>query len=1022
MNVGHRVLIVDNYDSFTYNLVHYVHTLVGGGVKVVKNDDTSFEYYRKPTELFLDFDLIILSPGPGDPEHDCGCITEFVLDAYFSSDHNQGVPVLFGVCMGFEAIGVRLGIPLIRLVPRHGMKWKIFVDHAKDDHTLFKNLPDVIEQVRYHSLTLCPKTLLNHADLIVTSSTIDLDPSHAPLINQTECPRLRPDSPEWRQFLVSAASPDTTPDLPPKKPLVEIPMSFRHRVLPIYATQFHPESILSEHGFKILENLCKSLVGWRQSSPRLPRIETCSQTRTTSRITSVVKRMQIPLSQLPQIIPRIFRTLYRKNCANIWLDSPPKTTGKWSIIPDLIDETRYEIYSQQGPLITDKSTGRKWEDNIESFISATEKRLKEQYEVTSLVDTAPICAPSIFTVLGYEAAKSTLERSEDDLADAIVIVAHRIVAVDNTTGEVLLTCLPGDEEWIGETGLKIETLVDAPSNLLLNNNRVCSSRVPEFSICDSKECYIDKIRACQLAIANGESYELCLTTQINSVDDLQIEDPLALYELMRIRNPAPYSAYIEIGGREKTTCILSVSPELLLHVTDGVARVKPIKGTRPRGATVEKDEAIKKELGNSEKDIAENLMIVDLVRNDLSRVCNEVTCPILMNVETFAPYHQLISTVEGKMDDDRLLSECLFGLFPAGSMTGAPKIRSIEILAALEGRKRGIGYSGSIGYISPVTRSACMSVVIRTVLLVESNRPGFFRASIGCGGAILGISNPTSEWSEMLTKSRPNLAIIGEYMGAKGVNLEYNGGYDPPLFIHSLQLVNRRCLVETMRCDERGIWLFDRHVDRLFQSLDWMGYDMSRDRVREKLIGVITDTMPRDSAAASVPLTDVDGLLEKTCSNDGDWFQITSVQGSWRVRIEVGETWDAKWTPLEPIGDPPCLGTNVRVDSTQQLLRHKIRDWVEVVNLPKGVGRNQILLVNELGEVTETGVANVALRQDGGWITPSKSCGLLPGTLRSVAIERGLMKTGKIFLQDVLRAQEILCFNSVRGFWLAKVE
>jgi len=1017
MNAASRVLIVDNYDSFTYNLVQYVERIVGRGVRVVKNDDKGFEFLSRPTDLFSNYDLIILAPGPGDPVHDCGCITDFVLESYLMGNTNEFVPLLFGVCMGFEAIGVRLGIPLTRLVPRHGMKWKMVLDHAKDEGTLFSGLPDVIDQVRYHSLTLCPEALFKHPALIVTSSTIDVDPAFAPLIVPSFGPSLNPHSPEWLQKLCVSIL-DTRSDS--HQSLVEIPMSFRHKSLPIYATQFHPESILSEHGYQILENVCQ-LVKWRlpKGSTESPHPPLPHPNHSFPSLGHPIMKGQLPIDSLPALLPRIFRKFfYCNDGTNIWLDSPPGTTGRWSI---MVDTTDLDVYVQRGPHILAKKTGVSQKQTIEDLVMSLEKEIASDQV---LQPNIPICAPAIFTFLGYEAVSGSLGGLPSQVPDSVVVVAYRILAIDNDSGDVFAS---GDTEWSSGILEKISGLhqsADVFSQRELHGDSAPSDSSPLFRVVDSRDCYMEKIRACQTAIAFGESYELCLTTQIESVNDLEIDDPLRLYELMRERNSAPFGAFVEFA--DEMFSILSVSPELLLKVDNGIAQVRPIKGTRPRGSTEDKDEGIRLELATSEKDIAENLMIVDLVRNDLSQVCTNVVCPKLMQVETFPFYHQLVSTVEGQLVESTLISQCFFRAFPAGSMTGAPKIRSIELLAALESGKRGIGYSGSIGFISPLTRSATVSVVIRTFLLTETSLRRY-KVSIGCGGAILGISDPVGEWKEMLTKSRPNLRILGEFFGVEGIRIQCNGGLNPPLFVASSSCSKRkpgRSLIETMRYEAgKGIWLFDKHVDRLYESLRWFDYKVEREEVVESMNEFLMSSMPSVDCLSST-MGDVDGLLGKTTCRNSDWTFISGPSGSWKIRLQVSYTgeWEAKWFPLTAAAVPEnlMLCPDVCVDSTQNLLRHKISDWEEVVGVDQKISRESILLVNELGEVTENGIANIAIRRQGEWITPPKASGLLPGTLRAVAIERGLIKVGTIVKADL--EGDILCFNSVRGFWLAKVD
>lgn len=265
-----------------------------------------------------------------------------------------------------------------------------------------------------------------------------------------------------------------------------------------------------------------------------------------------------------------------------------------------------------------------------------------------------------------------------------------------------------------------------------------------FATSDSEEQYQDKVRQCLGHILEGESYELCMTTRHRSRRGMRV-DPLLLYQRLRAVNPAPYSALLRCG-EGLTVC--SSSPERFLRMSsDGLCDSKPIKGTRRRGACMEEDEEICKELKNCEKDLAENLMIVDLVRNDFGRVCTEasVCCPKIMDVETYATVHQLVSTIQGQKRPDLTCIDVIRATFPMGSMTGAPKRRSLVLLDELEGDARGI-YSGALGFFS-LNGAVHFSVAIRTAVVTDEG------VKVGAGGAITILSDPQDEWDEMQLKA-----------------------------------------------------------------------------------------------------------------------------------------------------------------------------------------------------------------------------------------------------------------------------
>jgi para-aminobenzoate synthetase len=262
--------------------------------------------------------------------------------------------------------------------------------------------------------------------------------------------------------------------------------------------------------------------------------------------------------------------------------------------------------------------------------------------------------------------------------------------------------------------------------------------------------YLDDIAACKHHLAAGHSYEICLTNALTGAARL---DPLALYRSLRRVNPAPFSAYLRFGD----LAVLSSSPERFLAVDrQGRVEARPIKGSSRRGESPEEDARLASKLGGDVKSRAENVTIVDLMRNDLGRVCEagSVEVPELMTVESYETVHQLVSSVRGRLRQGVNAPNCARACFPPGSMTGAPKLRTMEILDELEGGPRGV-YSGAIGYFG--LGGACdLSVAIRTIVLDGES------LGIGAGGAIVAESDPRAELEEMLLKARAPAAALGD--------------------------------------------------------------------------------------------------------------------------------------------------------------------------------------------------------------------------------------------------------------------
>ncbi len=266
---------------------------------------------------------------------------------------------------------------------------------------------------------------------------------------------------------------------------------------------------------------------------------------------------------------------------------------------------------------------------------------------------------------------------------------------------------------------------------------------------DDELSYLSSIAACQRAIRDGDAYLLNLTTEIAVPGE---HDPVAVYARLRAAAPSHHGALLRIGE----VSLLSASPERFLTLDpDGTISTHPIKGTRPRGSDPAADEALRAELGASAKERAENVMIVDLMRNDLGRVAvlGSVSVPSLLRVESYRPVHQLVSTVQGQLREGLDGVDVIEACFPAGSMTGAPKRRAIELLDAIEARPRGL-YAGAFGYLGLDGR-VDLAMTIRSIVMDAS------ATTIGVGGGITAASNPGEEFDEVALKADALLSALG---------------------------------------------------------------------------------------------------------------------------------------------------------------------------------------------------------------------------------------------------------------------
>jgi para-aminobenzoate synthetase len=380
---------------------------------------------------------------------------------------------------------------------------------------------------------------------------------------------------------------------------------------------------------------------------------------------------------------------------------------------------------------------------------------------------------------GYELKRLTtgVDTRASKTPDACFYFVDRFIAVDHLESRAYLVALAeiGDPSQVDAAQVWFDAIaarIERASQAAEQNTRSIPSRAKpvEFRLQHGKSAYIKRINECLDELQRGESYEICLTNEI--VADVSVE-PLYLYRILRARNPAPYAAFLRFDG----ISIVCSSPERFLKVSEaGEVESKPIKGTSPRGKDALEDNAIKEALSQDVKSQSENLMIVDLLRNDLGRVCEigSVHVPALMKVETYATVHQLVSTVRGQLRRGTSVIDCVQAAFPGGSMTGAPKCRTLEIIDRLEGRPRGV-YSGSIGFLS-LNGAADLNIVIRTVVVKENE------VSIGCGGAIVALSDPQEEFAEILLKARaPMLAIVEAACGHANGTYSLAGADDQPL-------------------------------------------------------------------------------------------------------------------------------------------------------------------------------------------------------------------------------------------------
>ncbi|HYH79365.1 MAG TPA: aminodeoxychorismate synthase component I [Longimicrobium sp.] len=462
--------------------------------------------------------------------------------------------------------------------------------------------------------------------------------------------------------------------------------------------------------------------------------------------------------------------------------------------------------------------------------------------------------------------------------------------------------------------------------------------------------YMRQVERIRELIGAGDTYQVNHTFRLRGA--FRGSAP-ALYRRLCEAQRSAYCAYLELGEM----AIVSASPELFFRWEDGEVELRPMKGTMPRGRTAAEDARRAAELAASPKDRAENLMIVDLLRNDAGRIAQtgSVRVERMFEVERYPTVHQMTSTIRARTRPGVTLSDVFRALFPCGSITGAPKVRTSRIIAELEGGPRGI-YTGAIGFVSP--GQAVFSVAIRT-LLVDRARG---EAEMGVGSGITWDSDAAAELRECLSKAafvhrEPDPALIETF------------GWWPG----------------------EGFARLDGHLARLASSAAEFGYSLDVDAVRSRL----------DALAAT--LADEPSTIRITLHPSG--------------RIDLSHEEMRRWA--EPVR---LAVARRRLPSDHPLWRHKTaRRDIYRAHDPVDAPHDDVLLVNERGELAETRIANLVLQIDGELWTPHADAGLLPGVLRAELLAAGKIRERVLHETDLKRATSVWVINSLRGWGRALI-
>ena len=476
--------------------------------------------------------------------------------------------------------------------------------------------------------------------------------------------------------------------------------------------------------------------------------------------------------------------------------------------------------------------------------------------------------------------------------------------------------------------------------------------------------FADAIATIRSDIEAGDTY------QVNYTYRLRFDvygAPLALYRRLRARQPVPYGAFIALPDG---AAVLSLSPELFLRHENGTLTARPMKGTAPASGDAREDDDRAQALASDEKNRAENLMIVDLLRNDLGRIAKfgSVRVPELHRVSRYGSVLQMTSTITAHLREDVSLAEVFRAVYPCGSITGAPKMRTMQIIREVEPEARGL-YTGAIGWFDAPgcaenLGNFCLSVPIRTLMLSGPDG-GVRQGVLGVGAGIVYDSVAEEEYAECQLKAR---------------------------FLSGLPQMFE--LFETMRASRDGCPLLARHLLRLQSSANYFG-------------------LPFDEAVIRTQ-------IREACEELGE--------GDHRLRLTLGENGaSVHAAALLPLVEPVrVLLADAPMRSDDLFLRHKttvrqIYDaaWREA----EQQGAFDTLFFNERGELTEGGRCSVFLRLDGRWFTPPLAAGVLPGVMRAVLLDDPAWGASERRLRrgDLLRAEEIVVCNALRGVVLAVI-
>lgn len=596
-----------------------------------------------------------------------------------------------------------------------------------------------------------------------------------------------------------------------------------------------------------------------------------------------------------------------------------------------------------------------------------------------------VCAVSVSRRTDEDPASEENPASEEDPASEEERDRHAHSKIDRISGIILHgEKLPG-----GQTPGGQNTDAETPGGQ--TNGQIRSG--PRFASDFTAAGYCGMVQKAREYIYNGDIFQVNLSRRVRTKLDC---DAYEIYQRLRTESEAPFACYISFGDLR----IMSSSPERFFHVKDGWIETRPIKGTRPRGRTEQEDLANREELSSSQKDHAELMMIVDLERNDLGKICRigSVEVTELVALETYANVFHLVATIRGELLDKMDATDCIRATFPGGSITGAPKIRAMEIIDELEPVKRNI-YTGAIGYIG-FDGTSDFNIAIRTI--VANKDAAFYQV----GGGIVWDSVPEKEYQETIDKG----TVLQRVLEGKGVEQQEqktNADKNEPAagiddtdfgFLYGFSLF------ETFLVQGDGtVLLLEEHAARLFSSAKKLGFHLDFDKndwIMSVMQYIKFKQIRSQILRVTVPFGNAGGIRPSIHYSVREYIE--SANRACGIRLHVSET---------------------RRNETSPLCGHKTGNYaVNFLALQEAVslGYDDVLFLNSHKHIAETAKCNLFFVTKGMICTPDLSCGILPGIIRGFVINTaesfGIeVQEGQYTLEDLCDAQEIFVTNSVAG-------